>query len=169
MKAIKNILKALLILLAMVSFSKCSTTKKLQNTAPFEIGEVYYQYWTAGVKGEGSGFNLFIPIESTPKNIILDSAYFRGEQSKLESMDQTLFVGRFKTDTNQKKDIIMSSDPYAEYGNKIPELSKKFPFKLNDRECIVSYKQGSTLKYYKISNIIKKESKRNLDTKPNEQ
>ena len=96
MEVIKNISKALLILLVMASFSKCSTTKKLQNSAPFEIGEVYYQYWTAGVKGGGSGFNLFIPIESSSIDITLDSVYFRGEQSKLESTDQTLFVGHFK-------------------------------------------------------------------------
>ncbi len=141
----------------MVSFSKCSTTKKLQNSAPFKIGQVYYQYWVAGVKGGGSGVNLFIPIASNLKNITLDSVYFRGERSKLESTDQILFVGRFQTTTNQNKDIIMSSDPYAEYGNKVPERPKKAPFKIKDSECVVSYKQGNTLKYYKISNIIKKD------------
>ena len=63
----------------------------------------------------------------------------------------------------------MSSDPKAEYGNKVPELPKKTPFNLEDNECVISYKQDHVLKYYKISNIIKKERRLYPSAKPNKQ
>lgn len=159
MKTIKNISNTLLMLLVMISFSKCSTTKKLKNAVPFIIGEVYYQHLIEDVKSGDSRFNLFIPVTSNPNSIILDSVYFKGQQAKLEASKKPLFIGRFKAATNQKKDIIMSSDPYAEYGNEVPELPEKVPFKLEENECVISYKQGNTLKYFKISNILLKKPK----------
>lgn len=159
MKIIKKTIKIMLMLIAMVSFSQCSSSKKTQNSAPFEIGEAYYQKWIAGVKGGGSGINIFIPIISNPNNVMLDSVYFRGKQSKIETVNKTLFIGRFKTATNTKKDIVMSSEPYAEYGNKAPSFTKKSPFKLNDDECVVSYIINNKVKYLKISNNFKKEHK----------
>ncbi|MCF7566805.1 hypothetical protein L3X37_00290 [Sabulilitoribacter arenilitoris] len=156
MKPLKNISFILLLLVIMSSFLHCSSTKKLQSEIPFEIGDVYYQDWVTGEKGGGSGVNLFIPIILNPNNIILDSIYFRGEQSKLEMTNKTLYVGRFQDDSNEKEDIIMSNEPFAEYGNKVPEFPKKIPFKLKANACVISYKQGIKIKYFKIEGLTKK-------------
>ena len=51
-------------------------------------------------------------------------------------------MGNFKD--IQKKDIIMSGNPEDEYGNEAPQLPKKMPFKLNDNECGVSYKENNS-------------------------
>mgnify|MGYP006945858782 CR=1 FL=1 len=142
----------------MTSFSQCSSAKKLQETTPINLGEVYYQSWVAGVRGGGSGVNVFIPIESNPNNIELDSIYFKGQKSKLEITNSKLAIGRFLTDANQMEDVIMSIEPQAEYGNKAPELPKKAPFELKEDQCVISYKQGKTIKYYKILNMIRKQS-----------
>ena len=141
-------------------FSQCASTLKLQKEFPLEIGKVYYQHWVAGVKGGGSGDNLFIPIVANKNNIILDSVYFKGKQVKLELKNSSLYVGRFASKANQKQDIILSNEPYAEYGNPIPEIPKKIPFELKESECIVTYLEGNKTRYYKISNITKKESER---------
>ena len=103
MKFIKTIFKLLLLFIVMFSFSRCSSTKKLQNSIPFEIGEAYCQYSVSGVKGEGSGVNLVIHIVSNPNSIILDSVYFRGQQSKIKTINNTIFAAHFQSDTNQKK------------------------------------------------------------------
>ncbi|MDO5971990.1 hypothetical protein Q4Q35_19485 [Flavivirga aquimarina] len=158
MKSLKNILNLLLFLLIIVGFSQCASTQKLEDKLPLEIDDVYYQHWVSGVKGGGAGYNLYIPIKSNPNHIVLDSLYFKGQQVKLELKNESVFVGRFKSKANKKHDIIMSSDPLAEYGNKAPEASKSIPFKLSDAECIVSYKKGKKTLYYKISNITKKVS-----------
>lgn len=158
MKTFKKITSITIISIIMVSFSNCASTQKLEQLEPLTIGEVHYQNWVAGIKGGGSGFNLFIPITNNPKNIMLDSVYFRGKKAKLELNNNTVFIGRFKTTAN-KNGIIMSNEPYAEYGNKVPELPQKTPFELNDNECVVSYLEGNKIKYFKIEGIVRKESK----------
>lgn len=144
----------------MTSFSQCSSAQKLQKEAPVVIGEAYFQKWVAGIKGGGSGINLFISTEdSSLENIELDSIYFRGKSSKLEFKpnNPSLFVGRFSTGRNQKKDIIMSDKPNAEYGNELPKIKSKFPFELKENECVVSYKEGNKTKYFKIINVVEKQ------------
>lgn len=153
----KQIITLCLISIVMMNFSQCGSAKKLQEEASLKIGDVYYKNWISGVKGGGAGFNLYIPIISNPKNIKLDSAFFKGKQVKLTKKD-TFFIGRFKSKINRKPDIIMSNDPYAEYGNKVPEITQKTPFELNDDECIVSYEEAEKTIYIKIGNILKKES-----------
>ncbi len=133
----------------MVSFYNCSSAKMLQNESPFEIGEAYYQE-------SNTDINVYIPIKSNPNNTILDSVYFQGKKTKLELESASLAVGRFKTESTQKQDIIMSNKPYAEYGNKIPKLSEKSPFELKENECVVSYKEENKFKYFKIKNVIQK-------------
>ena len=150
-----------------MSFSQCVSTMKLQDKAPLEFGDVYYQNWIAGVKGGGSGINLFISVKSNTNNTVLDSVYFKNKQAKLEYINDTLLVGRFHTETNQKEDIIMSNEPYAEYGNKAPQLPKKIPFELKEDECVISYKEGKNTKYYKLSNVFKKQSEFYPRAQPN--
>ena len=151
MRTINYIFTSLLLLVLMVSFSQCSTAHKLQKEAPTEFGVVYSQKWTAGVKDGGSGINVFIPIKDTATP--LDSIYFRGQMAQLELIegDKPVYVGRFKTAHNQPtKDIIMSDDPREEYGNKAPVIEHDFPFELTDNECIITYKKGDQIMYYKI-------------------
>ena len=158
MKTSKSILTLLLAFLITSSFLGCSSTRKLQKENSFIIGQVYYQNWVSGIKGGGSGMNLFIPMLTNPKNIVLDSVYFRGKQAKLQLNNDTIFIGRFKNSTNLKPDIIMSNTPYAEYGNQVPEIHKKKPFEQSADECIVSYSIKNKTLYFKITDVIKKES-----------
>ena len=148
MKALKNIITFLLMSFMIVSFYNCSSTKMLQNESPFEIGEVYYSE-------SNSEIQVYISVKSNPNNIILDSIYFQGKKSKLELENASLAVGHFKTESIQRQDIIMSNEPYAEYGNKVPKLPEKFPFELKENECVVSYKETGIIKYFKIENMIK--------------
>lgn len=147
-----------MLLMIMTSFSQCSSSQKLQEKAPATFGEVYFQRWNAGIQGGGSGMNLFIPV--TDNNVVLDSVYFRGESTKLETKPQNkmLYIGYFKTEFNQPKDIVMSSNPLDEYNNLLLIKKEKIPFTLKDSECVVSYKDGQTTKYFKIENIIEKEA-----------
>ena len=157
MKLISN---AFIMIIIMTSFSQCSSAQKLQKEAPVKIGTVYYQHWVAGIQGGGSGINLFIQTEGTLKdNIQLDSVYFRGNSAKFEVKpnNSTLFIGRFSLAANQKKDLIMSNKPKAEYGNELPKLKTKIPFELKENECVVSYKDGNKTKYFKIENVVGKQ------------
>ena len=138
----------MLMSLLTVSFSQCSSTKKLQKETPFEIGQVYYNQ-------NDSLTHVYIPIKSNPNRIVLDSVYFKGNQAKL-TQQGNVFIGKINLQTTAKRDIIMSNAPHAEYGNKIP-LPKRGRFKLEENECIVSYMENGTIKYLKINNVVKSE------------
>ena len=142
----------------MLGFSQCSSTKELQSEAPITIGKVFYQKWIAGIEGGGSGLNIFIPVNDT--SIALDSVFFRGKAAKLETkpQNQSLYIGRFISQFNKRRDLIMSSDSIAEYGNKLPIVEQKIPFELQSNECVVSYIDGQKTKYFKINNVVEKAS-----------
>ena len=157
MKTFKKLFATGLLLSIMANFLNCASSQSLEKSIPLEIGDVYFQNWVAGVKGGGSGVNLFIPIISNTNNIILDSVYFRGKKVKLELKNNTLYVGYFKSLINEKKDIVMSSNRIEELNNPVPKIPKNIPFKLENNECVVSYKNNGKTKYHKLSNITEKE------------
>jgi len=169
MKTIKYIISVTLLSFVLVGFSQCSSTKKIQKNTPIVLGQVYCQEWIAGVKGGGSGLNIFIPTDDI--SIILDSVYFRGKATKLEAQKQKgiIYIGRFISDLNQKKDMIMSNEPNAEFGNEMLKISQISPFKLNDNECVISYKDGKTTKYFKVDNVVEKDLIPYPSARPNKQ
>lgn len=158
MKTVKKLTAIALIVTTMGTFINCASSQNLEKSVSLEIGEVYYQKWVAGIEGAGSGINVYIPVESNTNNITLDSICFRGKKVKLELKNNTLYVGHFKSDANQKKDMVISSDRLAEYNNPIPNIPEKIPFELKENECVVSFKEAHKIKYYKISNITKKDA-----------
>lgn len=157
MSYLKKIGFFLTLFFIVIVVSHCSSAQKLQTSLPLKIGDVYYQNWISGVNQGGSGTNIYIQITSNTKQIELDSVYFQGKVAKLEVTNKILAIGRFKSNINSKKDIVMSNEPYAEYGNKVPTLTKKTPFDLKENQCIISYKEGNKIKYFMIDNVRKKE------------
>lgn len=129
---------------------------QFQTTAPLDISVPYYTSWVAGVEGGGSGINVFLPLKANGKTVI-DSLHFRGQKVVVETRDK-LIIGRFKNFSNQKKDIIMSSNPQDEYNNKLELKRDLSPFKLPQNACVISYKINGKRLYYKISNLKKGKS-----------
>jgi hypothetical protein len=159
MKTIKRTFFLLLISFIMVSFSQCSTAQKLQDKAPTKLGQAYCQNWVAGVQGGGSGINIFIPIEDA--NLVLDSVYFRGNIVKLEVKPQeagALFIGRIATDFNNLNEPTLNGDTVSKRETTEQTTTTKMPFDLKDDECVVSYLDGTTTKYFKITNVGEKAS-----------
>ena len=157
MKTLKSIISITALAFVMMGFSQCSTTKKIQTEAPTTIGKVYFQKWVAGRKGGGAGLNIFIPVNDT--SVMFDSVYFRGKVAKLtpKYQEENIYVGKFISAQNKEVDLIMSNDPKAEFGNKKAVAETKIPFELKSNECIISYKEGNKIKYFKIENIVEKE------------
>lgn len=153
-KTFKNLLNTVFLCLVVLEFSGCSTSKTLQQGLPFKLGKAYYQHIITDEAYDYSNIDVYIPVVSNPLNIALDSVFFRGKQSKLQTSDNRLYVGRFQIPKN--KDVIMSSDPIAEFKNTLPERPKTEPFKLEANACVISYKEGNTIKYYKIPNLFEK-------------
>ena len=124
---------------------------KLEKEAPTTFGDVYFQSWVAGVKGGGSGTNIF--IETLKDDIVLDSVFFRGKISKLETKpnNKQLFIGRFLSTSN-------TEDVNLENAKSDIINDKDFPFELENTECVVSYTLDGKIRYYKLSNIIERQT-----------
>jgi hypothetical protein len=157
MSYIKKTSLFILLGFVIIFISQCSSTKKLQTKLSLKIGDVYYQSWVSGIKNAGSGTNIYIEITSNPKQFEFDSVYFQGKSAKLEFFSNTSLIGKFNSNINSKKDMVMSNEPYAEYGNKVPKISKQTPFDLKDNQCVISYKDANKIKYLVIDNVRKKE------------
>ena len=156
MKFLTNLI---LFSVVLTCFTQCSSAQKLEKETPFKIGSIYFQNWVAGIEGGGYGINIFISIEDFSQDKIeLDSVYFRGKVSKFETKRNNLglFIGRFSTPFNQKRDLIMSNKPNAEYGNEAPQANFKILFDLKDDECVISFKEGNKTKYFRVENVVEK-------------
>ena len=140
-----------------MSFINCSTVKTntFVEAVPFVITAPYYNSWIAGIKGGGSGINVFLPV-SDIQNIVVDSIHFRGEKAIVEKKG-SLIVGRFKTTDNQSRDFIMSSNQKDEYQNRLVYKADVSPFVLAINECVISYRVNGKRVYYKTSNLKKGE------------
>jgi len=137
-----------------VLIMQCSSAQKLQKEAPMSISRIEVQHWTAGIQGGGSGINMEIQV-SEKTTLKLDSVFFRGLKAKLMQA-RTDFIAKFISPENQKRDIIMSNESGAEYGNELPIGIKNFPFELKNNECVISYTESGTTKYFKYSSVVEK-------------
>lgn len=152
----KNLLVIYLNFIMLLSFAQCKSVYEMEEKSYIEIGKAYYQNWVSGIPDGGSGVNLYIPIIENPRLVELDSVYFRGRKSSLEMVNDNLSVARFNY--YKKKDMIMSNEPYAEYGNEAPKFPQKSKLDLKDDECVISYSENNKTEYLKLEGIAEKET-----------
>ncbi|SDW16776.1 hypothetical protein SAMN05444411_101196 [Lutibacter oricola] len=147
MKLFHNII---LIITIPLLFSNCSTSQStFVKKAPFTIKNASYSYWTGGRPGVGG---VTIKIETTNSNVKLDSVYFRNKKFPLKATNSG-YTGTI-VHSNTRKNRIIASNRKKEYGNKVPDISKKIPFELKKDEAIVTFYIKNKEKLYKIKNLI---------------
>lgn len=162
MKQFNPIIFSITLLFLSTSVTQCSSAQKLEQIAPLDIGEVYYQKKAQAIKDIEDYLTIFIPIEGKQNdNIKLDSVYFKGRSAKLMVTEKApnVFYGRFVIKPQKAEDIILSSDIKEEHQNKVIMDNPNIPFELLPNQCVISYKQDGKTKYYKISNIKEKRLK----------
>ncbi|WP_299883765.1 hypothetical protein [uncultured Lacinutrix sp.] len=144
-----------LILLMQCSSSKKGVKmeeKKIEFQSDIVVKAPYYTKWAAGEKSGGTGFNVYFPNLINKSNYPVETVYFR-------NLTGRILVGKgayFVTLKDKTKDIIMSNEPNAEYGNTLPNNQDTFPFQLKDNECVISYIVNGETKYYKMNNLVEK-------------
>jgi len=155
MKIQNQVLSFIFISVIILSFTQCSSAQKLEEKASFELGQVMFQNWVAGVQGGGSGIYMLIHVVSNKNNVVFDSIYFRGYKAEIE-IGKMGYVANIKTEINQREDIIMSNNGQDEFGNKPPLKDSNFPFNLAENECVISYIEKDITKYLKVNNLVEK-------------
>lgn len=132
------------------------SSKILQSQTPIQITSPYYQSWVAGVKGGGSGITVFLPVQNL-NGITPDSIHFRGQRVKAIYENYNI-IGRFQTPHNQRQEIILSNEPLAEVKNQLLPIQNRSPFDLPNDTCILSYIIKNKRYYYKITNLVQRQS-----------
>lgn len=124
----------------------CGGNKNLQEKAPASFQQVYFTK-------DATSLKLFIPVSAIQnERVALNSVYFQDRKADLE-MDINnpgIYVATFPMG---KQDLIMSSDPREEYGNKVRAIPEKAPVDIKDDEAILVFTEKGDIKFYKIMGI----------------
>ena len=135
----------------------------MMSQAPLELGKATCQKWMGGRAESGSGMMLEIPLAAQmPNGLQLRQAFFREKMADVRIQTQNgqqVLKANFKNVVAEKPDIIMHADPKEEVGNQPPTPKVKFPFELNEDECIISYMDGDTVKYFKVQGVQEKKAR----------
>lgn len=158
-------MKALTYMLVVLtlSFSGCSSQQKMMDTPPLELGNATCQSWTGGRPEAGSGLLLEIPLlDENLGDVRLQKAYFRDKITdvKIENTDKGWVAkANFRNQSLEKPDMVMHADSKMEVGNRPPRPKEKFPFELEEDQCVLSFLDGEAIKYFKVENIKEKRPK----------
>ncbi|MDG2195153.1 MAG: hypothetical protein P8K77_09990 [Polaribacter sp.] len=144
--------KTTLILVALIAFSfvQCDTLK-MENNPPFKITGATFNNWVGGRPGV-SGIKVHLAYQSEDK-IAFEQLYFSHRSTKIEMKTvkgKTYIIAHFNTSTREEE-LFLKGDASPKTVVKLP----KSPFKLKNNEAVISYKEGTTTRYYQIKNIKK--------------
>lgn len=124
-------------------FTNCGGTKNLQEVPPADLGQAY-------IIPQENKLIFYLPVNSIQTDAVsLDSIYFRSRKAPL-SREEGNYIAEFKTG---QEDLIMSSDPKEEYGNRLPVKLEKLPFDLEDNEAILVFTRDGQVNYFKLEGI----------------
>ncbi|WP_335973058.1 hypothetical protein [Gaetbulibacter jejuensis] len=132
-----------ILLFLIITLMGCSNAYKLQKQAPFQYTRAYYQVWISNIKIGSEGIDFHIANLTPNNNVVIDSVYFRNLKGALTPV-KGKYVSR-----------LIKRNPISE-GHQLA-LIKDFPFKISNRECVVSYRENGEKKYFKISNLVENE------------
>lgn len=137
-------LKPMVIALIVLTVFSCKPSQyTFQKDAPLNLTRAYFNNWTTGVKIGSVGVNVYFANLIPEKNITIDSVYFRKMKGKLKE-GKGLYTSRLTKRLTNAEDNALTTTGF-------------FPFKLENRECAISYIEDGVTKYYKVNYLDEKE------------
>jgi len=142
----KHLFSSLSVVFILSFFTGCGSNQNLQEKAPATFQQVYYTK-------DASAMKLYIPVSAIQnERVAFNSVYFQDRKADLEL--DTIRPGRFVAIFPLgKPDLIMSSDPREEYGNKVRSIPVDAPFKIKNDEAILVFTERGDIKFYKLTGI----------------
>lgn len=153
----QKFINSLIVIFSIVLFS-CKSTNGInelgfQSNPPFKVEKASYSKWLSDQSGV-HGISIQIQLNKT--TVAIDSVYFRNNSIKLNldnSTSNSMYVGSMVL-PNTNKNLQMNMDSKKEFGNTVPDISQKIPFKLAQNEAVVSYFYKNKRYYFKISEVF---------------
>tara|TARA_R110002073_G_scaffold123234_2_gene266872 strand:+ start:56769 stop:57248 length:480 start_codon:yes stop_codon:yes gene_type:complete len=144
--------------LIIVTFIGCNGKKKnqlkIEENATLSFQEAYYQDRVSGVKGGGSGINIFlVRNESDFEEIEIKGIFFHEKYTTLKTYGSNKHQGFIKGNANNED---IEEVMVGEEKKKIETIEENFPFDLQANEAVISFLDEGVLKYNKITLVKKK-------------
>ena len=142
----KHLFSSLSFLLVFTMFTGCGSNRNLQENPPASFQQVYYTK-------DASAMKLYIPVSAIQTGrVAFNSVYFQDRKAdvELDTILSGIYVATFPLG---KPDLVMSSDPREEYGNKVRSIPVEAPFKIKKDEAILVFTQRGDIKFYKLTGI----------------
>lgn len=150
-------MKYLFRLCIVILFASCSSNNfKIEKEQPIQLKEAYFEQWTSGVKGGGSGLNIFLISEGKTENkeVQIEGIYFNNSYTTLKFYQPNKYQGHIKTKGNDTK-LVLGEDG-KNVNTETKQKEEKIPFELKENEAVVSFLKEGKKKYFKIT-MVKKE------------
>jgi hypothetical protein len=139
----------------------CANKYQTEKQSVLDFSQSYYQRWTAGVKGGGSGINIFLTLKPDvnleDKNIQVEGIYFKEFYTELQFYPPAKFQGAIKTKGNSKDSFeLLQGGSANNESQEDTEKKVEILFQLENNEAVISYKEKGIQKYFKIT-LVKKD------------
>lgn len=116
---------------------KVNTSITFEELAPFKVKSVSFQKKYTDNKTGARDIMIYFNIANLSKAIKIERVYFRNLSEKLNEKDG-------------KYEALLKKESQDQTINN-SEKRTVYPFKILDSECVVSYIEGETIKYIKVS------------------
>lgn len=142
-------------LLVFIAIS-CKSQKENTTITNVNAKESYYQYWTAGVRGGGSGIDIHLKFkEPLDKETTLEKVQILNLLSnQITKIDENNYLAAVKTEGNQR---ILDENPENEYGNTPPIFETKAKDTLPQGTLKLFFKSNGKTIIKTLENIKQKE------------
>ena len=134
---------------SLMVFFGCANTYKLEKTSDFNFSESYYSSWSSGVRGGGSGFNIFLVIAENSRfnvdNNKLEGIYFKGKYVKLKYQGDNKYQAFIKENNNADT---LEFEGFPK-NKKVVTKQEKIPFILKNNEVVIHYSMNEKQHYIK--------------------
>ncbi len=134
----------------------CATSNlRLERATFLHIDKAYYQKWSSGVRGGGSGVNIHISVDKEDVGKKLIGLYFKDKYTALKFNSPNIYTGFIRTSKREETnlDLKMNQKTTVLKGGK----EHRPPFKIKDDEALLIALVNKKKKYVIIV-LEKKES-----------
>lgn len=142
----------ILIVIVLTSFFACKSTKEQSKKTPISVETATYQNWYGGRPGV-RGVKIKINGILNQKGLVFKTAYYLDKKGEIQTqLEENKLALSKNINTSTRKDILLSSNPNNEFGNK-PPIKPKYT-NLKENEVIIEYSKNTKIQFFKV--VLKK-------------
>lgn len=135
-----------------VGLNSCAQQKNLVQKPSFTIENSAFSSWVSGDAKKNSGMDVSFTINTLPDNVSLDSIFFKGQVAPIVQGNQkNRYVAHFVSE--EKGDLIISSDMSKESNNPKPHIPQKSPIPIKPDQALLIYSKNGKKQYHKITTL----------------